>query len=126
MFSDRDIYLLDDPFSAVDPDIAEKLFEQVVLNELVGKTVILVTHQTKVLYLNAIKHFPQLTNYGLFLIHSNLQFLSRCDRIVFLQNGSLVECGTHEDLVDKEQGLYVEFINNTNNEQPPLLGMTKT
>ena len=46
--SDRDIYLLDDPFSAVDPDIADRLYHQVVQNALVGKTVIFVTNIAKV------------------------------------------------------------------------------
>ena len=44
--SNRDIYLLDDPFSAV--DVAEFLFQNVVKNALLGKTVILVSHEPKV------------------------------------------------------------------------------
>ena len=28
VYSDADIYLLDDPLSAVDPDVAEKLYKQ--------------------------------------------------------------------------------------------------
>ena len=48
LYSDRDIYLLDDPLASVDPDVAESLFNRVILNDLVGKTVILVTHQVKV------------------------------------------------------------------------------
>ncbi len=48
IYSDRDIYLLDDPFSAVDPDIADRTFNQVVQNAILGKTIILVTHQVKV------------------------------------------------------------------------------
>ena len=46
--SNRDVYLLDDPFSAVDPDVAESLFQKVVQNALVGKTIILVTHEPQV------------------------------------------------------------------------------
>ena len=48
VYSDREVYLLDDPLASVDPDVAETLFQSVVLGELVGKTIILVTHMTEV------------------------------------------------------------------------------
>ena len=48
LYSDREIYLLDDPLSSVDPDVADKLFSQIIQQILVSKTVILVTHQLKV------------------------------------------------------------------------------
>lgn len=47
-FSERDVYLLDDPFSAVDPDIADTLYQNLIQNSLIGKTVIFVTHTAKV------------------------------------------------------------------------------
>jgi len=45
VYSDRDVYLLDDPLAAVDPNVAAAVFRQVVLNLLVGKTVLFITHQ---------------------------------------------------------------------------------
>lgn len=48
LYSDREIYLLDDPLSAVDPDVAETIFSKVVRDKLLGKTVLLVSHQIKV------------------------------------------------------------------------------
>jgi len=48
VYSDRDIYLLDDPLAAVDPNVALAVFRRVVLDLLVGKTVLLVTHQLQV------------------------------------------------------------------------------
>jgi len=48
VYSDRDIYLLDDPFAAVDQDVALTVFRRVVLDCLVGKTVLLVTHHLQV------------------------------------------------------------------------------
>lgn len=48
LYSDREIYLLDDPLSAVDPDVAETIFSKVVRGKLLGKTVLIVTHQIKV------------------------------------------------------------------------------
>ena len=49
VYSDRDVYLLDDPLAAVDPDVALTVFRRVVLDLLVGKTVLLVTHQPQVI-----------------------------------------------------------------------------
>ncbi|CAI0441562.1 unnamed protein product [Linum tenue] len=42
---DADVYLLDDPFSAVDAHTATSLFNEYVMEALSGKTVLLVTHQ---------------------------------------------------------------------------------
>ena len=58
LYSDRDIYVLDDPLSAVDAHVAAHLFEEMILTSLKTKTVILVTHA--------------------------VQFLPRVDRIVVL------------------------------------------
>lgn len=48
VYSDRDIYLLDDPLSAVDSKVAKHIFNQCILGALSNKTVILVTHATHV------------------------------------------------------------------------------
>ena len=40
-----DIYLMDDPMSAVDPAVGRELFSNVVCGRLAGKTRVLVTHQ---------------------------------------------------------------------------------
>ncbi|XP_042505971.1 ABC transporter C family member 10-like [Macadamia integrifolia] len=45
LYQDADIYLLDDPFSAVDANTAKSLFNEYVIGALSGKVVILVTHQ---------------------------------------------------------------------------------
>ncbi|CAA0824665.1 ABC transporter C family member 10 [Striga hermonthica] len=45
LYSDADIYLLDDPFSAVDAQTATSLFYEYVMGALSKKTVLLVTHQ---------------------------------------------------------------------------------
>lgn len=44
VYSDRDIYLLDDPLSAVDTKVARHIFNQCIKGYLAEKTVILVTH----------------------------------------------------------------------------------
>ncbi|KAJ9539613.1 hypothetical protein OSB04_026119 [Centaurea solstitialis] len=45
LYQDADIYLLDDPFSAVDAHTASSLFNEFVMDALSRKTVLLVTHQ---------------------------------------------------------------------------------
>ncbi|KAH7682386.1 Xenobiotic-transporting ATPase protein [Dioscorea alata] len=45
LYQDADIYLLDDPFSAVDAHTATSLFNDYVMGALSTKTVLLVTHQ---------------------------------------------------------------------------------
>lgn len=49
VYSDRDIYLLDDPLSAVDPQVGGHLFDNCLLKcTAKNKTVIFVTHQLQV------------------------------------------------------------------------------
>lgn len=45
LYQDADVYLLDDPFSAVDAHTATSLFNEYVMEALSEKTVLLVTHQ---------------------------------------------------------------------------------
>lgn len=45
IYRQADLYLLDDPLSAVDTRVARHLFERCILNFLQGKTRILITHQ---------------------------------------------------------------------------------
>ncbi|CAA6672830.1 unnamed protein product [Spirodela intermedia] len=49
VYSDADVFLLDDPFSAVDAHTAAVLFNDCVLTALRSKTVVLVTHQIEFL-----------------------------------------------------------------------------
>lgn len=63
VYSDRDMYLLDDPLSAVDQHVGQHLFSHVIKGQLKDKTVVLVTHQ--------------------------LQYLSRCDAVLFLKGGQI-------------------------------------
>ncbi|XP_068587018.1 LOW QUALITY PROTEIN: ATP-binding cassette sub-family C member 12-like [Cebidichthys violaceus] len=45
VYSNKDIFLLDDPLSAVDAHVGKHLFEECVKKELQGKSIILITHQ---------------------------------------------------------------------------------
>lgn len=50
LYFDADIYLLDDPISAVDSKVARKLYEETIMKLKGNKTVLLVTHQISYLY----------------------------------------------------------------------------
>ncbi|VAH58270.1 unnamed protein product [Triticum turgidum subsp. durum] len=73
VYSDADVYLLDDPFSAVDAHTAATLFNDCVMAALEDKTVILVTHQ--------------------------VEFLSKVDRILVMEKGEITQEGTYEELL---------------------------
>lgn len=62
VYRDADIYLLDDPLSAVDTHVGKQLFNECIKNYLRNKTRILVTHQ--------------------------VQYLKDCDYIILLNNVS--------------------------------------
>lgn len=46
LYSDADIYLLDDPLSAVDAHVGKSIWNNVILNYLKGKTILIASHQT--------------------------------------------------------------------------------
>ncbi|XP_026888570.2 multidrug resistance-associated protein 5 isoform X1 [Electrophorus electricus] len=85
LYSDRDIYVLDDPLSALDAHVGNHIFNNAIKKQLHGKTVIFVTHQ--------------------------LQYLVDCDDVLFMREGSIAELGTHEDLM-KLNGDYAAMFNN--------------
>ncbi|XP_033742886.1 multidrug resistance-associated protein 5-like [Pecten maximus] len=76
VYSKSDIYLLDDPLSAVDVHVGRHLFHKCITNTLKGKTVILVTHQ--------------------------LQYLRHCDEIMVFAEGKIAERGHHDDLIARD------------------------
>ncbi|XP_038065585.1 multidrug resistance-associated protein 4-like [Patiria miniata] len=77
LYSDVDVYLLDDPLSAVDPAVGRHLFEMCILHEMRDKAVILVTHQ--------------------------LQFIDKADKILILKEGKVAGYGTYQEL--QEDGM---------------------
>ncbi|XP_051793100.1 ATP-binding cassette sub-family C member 12-like isoform X2 [Acanthochromis polyacanthus] len=90
VYSNKDIFLLDDPLSAVDAHVGKHIFEECIKKELQGKSIILVTHQ--------------------------LQYLEFCDDILVLEDGEILEAGNHEDLMAAE-GRYAQLISNYKLEQ---------
>lgn len=72
VYANKDVYLLDDPLSAVDARVARHIFSKCIKGTLKGKTILLVTH--------------------------GLQFLADCDEVVFMKDGTISERGSHSAL----------------------------
>ncbi|WPT17490.1 Multidrug resistance-associated protein 1 [Picochlorum sp. SENEW3] len=70
-----DVYLLDDPLSAVDAHVGRQLLNECLLGLLKTRTRILVTHQ--------------------------LQYLPAADVVIVVKGGKIIESGTYESLVDR-------------------------
>ncbi|XP_070119022.1 ATP-binding cassette sub-family C member 11 isoform X2 [Equus caballus] len=83
VYADRDVYLLDDPMSALDNHVAKHVFEECIQKMLRGKSVVLVTHQ--------------------------MQYLEFCDEIILLEDGKICEKGIHSELIQKK-GRYAQLI----------------
>ncbi|XP_058101396.1 ABC transporter C family member 5 isoform X2 [Magnolia sinica] len=73
LYQDADIYLLDDPFSAVDAHTGSELFKEYIMTALATKTVIFVTHQ--------------------------VEFLPAADLILVLKDGRIIQAGKYDDLL---------------------------
>ena len=81
VYNDADVYLLDDPLSAVDAHVGEHIFQKCIKEELKNKTVLLVTH--------------------------HLHVLPQCDKIVILDGeGSILTAGNYKEI--KRSGVDVE------------------
>ncbi|XP_043719147.1 ABC transporter C family member 3-like isoform X1 [Telopea speciosissima] len=73
LYHNADIYLLDDPFSAVDAHTGTHLFKECLLGILGSKTVIYVTHQ--------------------------VEFLPSADLILVLKDGMITQAGTYKEIL---------------------------
>ena len=73
LYLDADIYLLDDPLSAVDAHVAKHIFQEAIQGYLSKKVVILVTHQ--------------------------LQFIKNAHKILLIKNGEQIAYGDYNSLL---------------------------
>ena len=81
IYKNGSFLILDEPTSALDPLAESKIYEE--YNNLAeGKTAVFISHR--------------------------LASTKFCDRIMFLENGSIVECGSHDELM-KKGGKYKEM-----------------
>ncbi|XP_042492071.1 ABC transporter C family member 3-like [Macadamia integrifolia] len=73
LYHDADIYLLDDPFSAVDAQTGTHLFKECLLGILGSKTLLYVTHQ--------------------------VEFLTSADLILVMREGRITQIGKYEEIL---------------------------
>ncbi|XP_026281245.2 multidrug resistance-associated protein 1 isoform X2 [Frankliniella occidentalis] len=85
VYNDAEVYLLDDPLSAVDSHVGKHIFDNVIGPQglLKKKTRVLVTH--------------------------GITFLREVDLIVVLKDGEVSETGTFKELMEKK-GAFAEFL----------------
>ncbi|CAM8976331.1 unnamed protein product [Rhodiola kirilowii] len=81
VYQDADIYLLDDPFSAVDAHTGTQLFRECLMGILKEKTILYVTHQ--------------------------VEFLPAADLILVMQNGRIAQAGKFEQLLTENTGFEI-------------------
>lgn len=79
----RPFLILDEPSSALDPDSEYKVYKAL-LNSYEGKAVLFITHR--------------------------MSTAALADKVYFMENGCLVESGTHDELI-KQNGKYAELWN---------------
>mmetsp|Transcript_133973 Transcript_133973/g.232584 ORF Transcript_133973/g.232584 Transcript_133973/m.232584 type:complete len:1411 (-) Transcript_133973:84-4316(-) len=82
MYADCDLYLMDDPLSAVDAHVGKALFDHCICDSLKSKTRVLVTHQ--------------------------VQFLERADQIIVVANNTVTFNGTYQEM--QESGTMLESL----------------
>ncbi|XP_068628827.1 ATP-binding cassette sub-family C member 4-like [Battus philenor] len=101
VYREADIYLLDDPLSAVDANVGRQLFDQCINGYLRGRTRILVTHQ--------------------------IHFLKAADYIVVLNEGSIENMGTYNELVksEKEFSLLLKSLSESSNDEDGSAKVTR-
>ncbi|GLG99920.1 Putative multidrug resistance-associated protein [Gryllus bimaculatus] len=88
VYKEADIYLLDDPLSAVDSHVGKHLFDECIKGYLAGKVVVLITHQ--------------------------LQYLKDVDKIYVMENGSVRQEGTFVELQESGTDLSQLIENDSN------------
>jgi ATP-binding cassette subfamily C (CFTR/MRP) protein 1 len=81
LYSDADIIILDDPISALDAHVAEKIVKRCIVKYLSNKTRILVTHA--------------------------FQYLPYSDRIIYMEGGEIVWMGNYDEIT--KQSFFIEY-----------------
>lgn len=95
-YADADVVIMDDPLSALDPEVGLRLFDECILGLMKEKTRLLVTNQ--------------------------LQCLQSCDSVVSLGKGRVLEQGTYEDLMSNQSGAVQRLIKELKGAEPKKQG----
>jgi ATP-binding cassette subfamily C (CFTR/MRP) protein 1 len=84
VYSDADVYFLDDPLSALDAHVTADVFHNCFKKQLAGKTRILVANQ--------------------------IHLMQEVDRIVVMKGGRIEEVGSYAELMSREEGEFHRLI----------------
>lgn len=87
VYNNSDIYLLDDPLSAVDAHVGKHIFDNVIGPE------------------------GMLKDKTRFFCTNSLGFLSECDEIIMLDEGEVIENGSYDELIENDKH-FAKFIEN--------------
>ena len=77
VYHEADVYLLDDPLSAVDVKVGKEIFERCMRGLLRNKLVLMVTHQ--------------------------LNYVKQCDRVIVMEEGAIVSNGTYSEVTEENE-----------------------
>eukprot|EP00897_Mesotaenium_endlicherianum_P010190 jgi/Mesen1/919/ME000117S00078 len=77
VYADADVYIFDDPLSALDAQVTKQVFDNCIRKTLSGKTRLLVMNQ--------------------------LQYLSFVDHVVLLEGGAIEDQGSFQELMERDQ-----------------------
>ena len=87
LYSNKEIYLFDDPISSLDNNIANRIMENCIISELKDKTRLLITH--------------------------SLDYLKKADRILLLKDGEIIYNGNYDNLIGIDEFKnFKEYIEN--------------
>ncbi|XP_042394595.1 putative ABC transporter C family member 15 isoform X2 [Zingiber officinale] len=98
VYQDADIYLLDDPFSALDAHTGTQLFKNCLMGALRDKTVLYITHQ--------------------------VEFLPEADLILVMKNGRISQVGKYDELL--RQNIEFEALVGAHSEALQLVSNAET
>lgn len=98
VYRQADVYLLDDPLSAVDAHVGRQLFDECISGYLRHSTRVLVTHQ--------------------------LHYLKAADYIVIMNNGSVEAKGTYDELVNTGKD-FAKLLSSSHDENEDLKDVEK-
>lgn len=91
LYYDADVYIMDDPLSAVDVHVGKHIFDHCISGVLKSKTRVLVTNQ--------------------------LQYLPRADSVIFMQDGKIVAQGKYRDCMSQSAD-FCKLVSEYNSSSP--------
>lgn len=96
MYSDKDIYLMDDPISALDSTVRQRIMKNLIMGHLKFKTRILVTHA--------------------------IEFVHLADRIVIMDKGKIQAMGSYDQLIQQSNAIFSNLLKLHNANESTMVG----